>query len=156
VSTSAIIKFTVVVIIAILLALFDHLRKRNVARKKYKLPDEIKNRYKKILVHPEEVKILTNEYYEEEINDEYDKVKSIDALYHPNRNYRQIRKFASVIVYYFNSKGKQYRFRSETIDLSPEELDYELKIHGMLDFYFDEKNLKNHYFDLSFLACKNI
>jgi hypothetical protein len=146
------IKLVFVIIIAVLLLLLDYLRKRNHVRTKYRLPDELKSRYKKTLVIPDDIEILTNEYLEEDIDGGYDKIKAIDALYDPNRNYSQVNKFASVIVYYYSAREKKYRFSSETIDLSPEEIQKKVQKEGMIDIYFDEKNLKHHYFDLSFLT----
>jgi hypothetical protein len=128
------------------------LRKRNHSRKKYRLPDEIKSKYRKISITPGNIEILTNEYFEEDIDVGYDKVKAIDALYDSNRNYSQVQKFASSIVYYYLAMGKKYRFRSETIDLRPDEIEKKLQEKGVIDIYFDEKNLEHHYFDLSFLA----
>lgn len=146
------IKLVFVIILAALFFFIDYLRKRNYSKKKYKLPDELKRRYKKVSVTPGDIEILTNEYVEEDIDGGYDKVKAIDALYDSNRNYSQVNKFASVIVYYYSTMGKKYRFSSETIDLSPEEIENKLQRNGITDIYFDEKNLQHHYFDLSFLA----
>jgi hypothetical protein len=146
------IKSVFVIILAALWFLIDYLRKRNHSKKKYKLPDELKRRYKKISVVPAGIEILTNEYCEEDIEGGDYKIKTIDALYDANRNYSQVNKFASVIVYYYSAMGKKCRFSSETIDLSPEEIQRKLQKNGIIDIYFDEKNLKYHYFDLSFLA----
>jgi len=146
------IKLVFVIILATLFFLIDYLRKRNHSRKKYRLPDELKSRYKKISITRADIEILTNEYLEEDIDGGNYKVKAIDALYDSNRNYSKVNKLASVIVYYYSTMGKKYRFSSETIDLSPEEIEEKLQQRGIIDIYFDEKNLKNHYFDLSFLA----
>jgi hypothetical protein len=146
------IKLVFVIIIAAFLVLIEYLRKRNHSRKKYRLPDELKKRFKKISITPADIEILTNEYFEEDIEEGYDKIKAIDALYDPNRNYSQVNKFASVIVYYYSTMEKKYRFSSQTIDLSPEEIEEKLQRNGIIDIYFNEKNLKHHYFDLSFLV----
>ena len=146
------IKLVFVIIFAGLYFIFDYLRKRNHFRKKYRLPDELKSRYKKISITRADIEILTNEYYEEDIEDGNYKVKAIDALYDPNRNYSQVNKFASVIVYYYANMGKKYRFSSEGIDLSPDKIEKKLQKNEMIDIYFDEKNLENHYFDLTFLV----
>ena len=146
------IKIVFVIIIAVLLFLYEYLRRKNRSRKKYRLPDELKSRYKKISVAPANIEILTNEYLEEDVDSGYDKVKAIDALYDPNRNYVQVKKFASVIVYHYSTMEKKYRFRSETIDLSPDEIHEKIHKIGLIDIYFEEKNLQHHYFDLSFLA----
>ena len=146
------IKLVFVIILAASFLLIDYLRKRNHSRKKYRLPDELKSRYKKISIALADIEILTNEYFEEDIDGGGYEVKAIDALYDPNRNYSQINKFASVIVYYHSAMGKKYRFSSETIDLSPAEIEVKLQGKEMIDIYFDEKNLENHYFDLAFLT----
>ena len=135
-----------------LLLLFEYLRRSNHNRKKYRLPDELKSRYKKISVAPAAIEILANEYVAEDIDGGYDTVKAIDALYDPDRNYVQVKKFASVMVYHCSHMGKKYRFRSETIDLSPDEIRKKIQKIGLINIYFDEKNLQLHYFDLSFLA----
>ena len=146
------IKIVFVIIIAVLLLLFDYVRKRNHSRNKYRLPDELKSRYKKISVAPANIEILTNEYVEEDLESGNNEVKAIDALYDPNRNYVQFKKFASVMVYHYSTMGKKYRFRSETIDVSPDEIKKKIQKTGIIDIYFEEKNLQLHYFDLSFLA----
>ena len=97
--------------------------------------------------------ILVNDYYEEDIEGGHYKVKAIDALYDSNRNYSQVHKFASVIVYNnYLVMGKKYRLRSKTIDLRPDDIKERLRKKGIIDIYYDEKNIENHYFDLSFLA----
>ncbi len=146
------IKLVFVIIIAVLLFLLNYLRRRNHSRKKYRLPDELKSRCKKISVAPYDIEILTNEYYEEDTEEGYDKVKAIDALHDPNRNYAAVKKFASVMLYHYSTMGKKYRFRSETIDLSPDEIREKIQKTGIVDIYFEEKNPQLHYFDLSFLV----
>lgn len=146
------IRLIFVIIIAALLLLGEYLRKRNHSRKKYRLPEQLKRRYKKISAHTGNIEILTNEYFEEDSDGGNYAVSMADALYDPNRNYSKVNKFASVIVYYHTVMGKKYRLRSETIDLSPEEIEKKLQAHAIIDIYYDEKNLSNHYFDLSFLA----
>ena len=146
------IKLVFVVVFAAAFVLIDYLRKRNHSRKKYRLPDELKSRYKKISITRVDIEILTTEYFVEEIDGADYEVRVIDALYDPGRNYSKINKFASVIVFYYSSMGKKYRFRSETIDLGPDEIEKKIREKGIIDIYFDEKNLQHHYFDLSFLA----
>ena len=146
------IKLVFIIIVVVFLLLFDYLRKRHHSRKKFRLPDELKSRYKKISVAPADIEILSNEYVEEDVDGGYDKVKAIDALYDSNRNYAQVNKFASVMVFYYSTRGKKYRFCSETIDESPGEIEKKLQQNGIIDIYFDEKNLQHHYFDLSLFA----
>ena len=71
------IKLVFVVVFAAAFVLIDYLRKRNHSRKKYRLPDELKSRCKKISVTQAGIEILTNEYYEEDTEEGYDKVKAI-------------------------------------------------------------------------------
>ena len=73
------IKLVFIIIVVVFLLLFDYLRKRHHSRKKFRLPDELKSRYKKISVAPADIEILSNEYVEEEVDVGYDKVKAIDA-----------------------------------------------------------------------------
>ena len=133
--------------------LFDYRRKKDFSRRKYKLPNEIKSKYRKISLSTDKMEILANDYYEENIEGGNYRVKTIDALYDSNRNYSEVHKFASVIVYNnYVVMGKKYRLRSETIDSNPNDIGEKLKKKGIIDIYFDEKNIENHYFDLSFLA----
>ena len=133
--------------------LFRFLQKRNFTRKKYRLPDEIKSRYKKISLSTDKMEILTNDYFEEDFEAGNYEVKAIDALYDSNRNYSQVHKFASALVYNnYLVMGKKYRLRSETIDLRPDDIEEKLRKKETIDIYLDEKDIKNHYFDLSFLA----
>lgn len=146
------IRMIFVIIISALLLLISYLRKRQHYRKKYRLPEEFKRRYKKISAHTGNIEIITNEYFGEDTDAGNDAVSMADALYDPGRNYSKVNKFASVIVYYHAVKGKRYRFRSETIDLSPEEIEKKLQGNAVIDIYYDEKDLRNHCLDLSFLA----
>lgn len=146
------IKIIFVIFIAALLFLVDYLRKRNQSRKKYWLPEQIKRRYKKVSAHTGNIEILANEYFEEDSEGGNYAVSMVDALYDPNLNYSKVNKFASVIVYYHTVMGKKYRLRSETIDISPGEIEKKLQANAIIDVYYNEKNPGNHYFDLSFLA----
>jgi len=133
--------------------LFRFLQKRNISTKKYRLPDEIKGRYKKISLPIDNIEILSNDYFEEDIEAGNYEIKAIDALYESNRNYSQVQKFASVLVYHdYLVLGKKYRLRSETIDLRPDDIEEKLRKKEVIDIYLDKKNIKNHYFDLSFLT----
>ena len=147
------IKLVFLIVATGLYFLFRFLQKRNFTRRKYKLPDEIKNRYKKISFLTDKMEILANDYFEEDNDAGHFKIKAIDALYDNERNYTQVHKFASVIVYNdYLVLGKKYRLRSETIDLRPDDIEEKLRKKETIDIYLDEKNIKNHYFDLSFLA----
>ncbi len=133
--------------------LIDHLRSKNFAKKKYKLPEEIKKRFRKISLPANKMQILTNDYYEEDTEGGNSKAKAIDALYDGKRNVSRVHKFASVIVYNdYMVMGKKYRLRSGTIDLAPADIAAKLKAKEMVDVYLDDQHIEDHYFDLSFLA----
>ena len=65
--------------------------------------DRLKQNGEYILITVDNCEIRENNYYKEVVSESSSKVQQIDALYDPNRNYKQQYVEQSAIVYYYTT-----------------------------------------------------
>lgn len=121
-------------------------------KKQYGLSKAITEQYQQLKVAPAQIEIITREYNEEVESRQSARVQALDSLYDNNRNFTTETKYASALVYHFLYKGKNLRLNSETIDMDPGSLKSLVKAQPVIIIYYDNKDINNYYFDLSFLA----
>lgn len=146
------IQFTGFAVLFILYFSIEWYLKKRTNLKKYGVPEEIKRQYVKIEVPSDKMEILTNSYIETQERTGSPSLLIGDALYDNQRNFSEVKKNASVLVYYHNHQGKHVRLNSETIDLGREQLAGMVQAQKTITVYYESDNILNYYFDLSFLS----
>lgn len=76
--------------------------------------DRLKRSGERILLTVDNCEIRENNYHEEVIIESSSRMQAIDALYDPNRNYRQEYIEQSAIVYYYKTGDKKLRMTSQS------------------------------------------
>lgn len=146
------IRLTAILAFISIALLIQSVRAKMAAKAKLALPKKVKADYPFISVNAQQCKVLTNTYSEEE-EKELDRVSVADALYAPNRNVVLTTKFASVILCEnVPVKGSVHRFHSRTIELPEQAIQKKLSENKQVNIYYNPLNLKEHYFELDFLA----
>ena len=84
--------------------------------------DRLKQSGEKIFLDVDNCEIRENNYYEEVINETSSRVQQIDALYEPNRNYRQDYIEQSAIIYYYKVGDKKHRITSQSFPFNAKTL----------------------------------
>lgn len=84
--------------------------------------DRLKQSGEKILLTVDNCEIRENNYYEEVIKESSSRVQQIDALYEPNRNYRQDYIEQSAIIYYYKIGDKKQRMTSQSFSFNAKTL----------------------------------
>ncbi len=74
-----------------------------------------------IILNMSNCEIRENNYYEEAMPSDT-KVEQIDALYNPNRNYRQIHIQQSAIIYYYVTDEKKIKMVSQPFECNAKKL----------------------------------
>lgn len=143
------IGFTIIFLIYFITAAIVNQRRN---KKQYGLSKAITEQYQQLKVAPAQIEIVTREYNEEVESRQSAKVQALDSLYDNNRNFSTETKYASALVYHYSYKGKNVRLNSETIDMDAGSLKSLVKAQPVIIIYYDNKDINNHYFDLSFLA----
>lgn len=80
--------------------------------------DRLKQSGERILLTVDNCEIKENNYYEEVVNESSSRVQQIDALYDPNRNYRQDYIEQSAIIYYYKNGDKKHRMTSQSFSFN--------------------------------------
>jgi len=84
--------------------------------------DRLKQSGERILLTVDNCEIRENNYHEEVINESSSRVQQIDALYDPNRNYRQDYIEQSAIIYYYKTGDKKHRMTSQSFPFNAKTL----------------------------------
>ena len=130
----------------------EYLREKKMKLSKYKLKKSIKLSFEKIEISKKKIAIVTNEFFSEIESNSNISIKTLDSLYNSERNIHYKIKYASAIVCKdCIIRGKTCTFTSNTIELSKDEILGKLVLHDKILIYFNQNNLKEYYFDLSFL-----
>lgn len=118
-------------------------------QKKYKkeLLDRLKQNGERILLTVENCEVRGNNYYEEVLNGSSSQVNQIDALYDPNRNYKQKYIEQSAIVYYYVYGDKKIRMTSESFPCNAETLKGYVKSR-MISIYINRADKSDYAFDM--------
>ncbi len=106
----------------------------------------LKKRGERIVLNPDNCEIKENNYYEEVIP-ENTTARQIDALYDPNRNYRQIHIKQSAIVYYYIKPERKIKMVSRPFDCSGNQLRGELDQKKIM-LYIDPSDPTNYAFEM--------
>ncbi len=109
--------------------------------------DQLKQRGERILLTVDNCEIRENNYYEEVINESGSRVQQIDALYDPNRNYRQNYIKQSAIIYYYKIDDKKYRMTSQSFSFNVKTLTNYVE-NKMLVLYVNPFDKTDYAFDL--------
>ena len=109
--------------------------------------DRLKQKGEKIVLTIDNCEIRANNYYEEVINESSSSIHQIDALYDPNRNYRQRYVEQSAVIYYYKSGDKRYRMTSQAFPFNAGTLTNRVK-NRMLVLYVNRFEKNDYAFDL--------
>lgn len=116
------------------------------------VPDQVKNTYNKITVSSEKLKILTREYYEDELEEEFPSTLTMLDNLVIDTPPGKLLKHVSVLSYEdFFFRGEQKTLNSYPVYMSEPLIKHKLKTHEFIDIYYKEEDLVQSYFDLSFL-----
>ena len=111
------------------------------------LLERLKQNGEKIIMDKDTCEIRENNYYEEEINEDMSRSQAFDALYDPNRNYKQNYIEQSAIIYYYNSGGKKYRMTSQSFPFNAEQLSHYVWERAVI-LYVNRANKAEYAFEL--------
>jgi hypothetical protein len=109
--------------------------------------DRLKQSGNKILLTVDNCEIRENSYYEEVINESSSRVQQIDALYDPNRNYRQDYIEQSAIIFYYTVGDKKKRMTSQSFPFNANTLTNYLE-NKMLVLYVNRFDENDYAFDI--------
>ncbi len=109
--------------------------------------DRLKLSGERILLTVDNCEIRENNYYEEVINESSSSVQQIDALYDPNRNYRQDYIEQSAIIYYYKTGDTKHRMTSQSFSFSAKTLTNYVE-NKMLVLYVNRFDKNDYVFDI--------
>jgi hypothetical protein len=84
--------------------------------------ERIKQNGERILLTVDNCEIRENNYSEEVINESSSRIQQIDALYDPNRNYKQNYIEQSAIIYYYKVEDEKLRMTSQSFSCNAKTL----------------------------------
>ena len=130
---------------------FIYLTKSNRLSKQEKYNKERLERLiqsgERILLTVDNCEIKENNYYEEVINESSSRVQQIDALYDPNKNYRQDYIEQSAIIYYHKIDDKKHRMTSQSFPFNVKTLTNYVE-KKMLVLYINRFDKNDYAFDI--------
>lgn len=130
---------------------FIYLTKSNKLSKQEKYNKERLERLiqsgERILLTVDNCEIKENNYYEEVINESSSRVQQIDALYDPNKNYRQDYIEQSAISYYHKIGDKNHRITSQSFPFNAKTLTNYVE-KKMLVLYINRFDKNDYAFDI--------
>lgn len=142
------IKITFIVLFTLGLLIYQFFSRRKNFN--YSVPKEIKERYKKITVPAEKVRVKSRGYFETEEEGPFPStIKALDAM--SDKREKKVYKEVSVLIYDFTFKGIPKTLNSTPIYMPLASLHRRLKRQKVIDIYFDENDFKSVYYDLGFL-----
>ncbi len=109
--------------------------------------DKLKYKGEKVLLTADNCEIRENNYYEEVVNDRISKSRQIDALYEPNRNYKQKYVEQSAIVYNYIDGDKNIEMVSSVLPFDAMTLGSYIE-KKMVFLYINRFNKKDYIFDI--------
>jgi hypothetical protein len=80
--------------------------------------ERIKQNGERILLSVDNCEIRENNYYEEVISNGSSRIEQIDALYSPNRNYKQNYIEQSAVIYYYKIGNEKHRMTSHSFSFN--------------------------------------
>ena len=110
--------------------------------------DRLKQTGEKILLSLDNCEVRENNYYEDVEPDNSSKIQQIDALYDPNRNYKQNYVEQSAIIYYYTATGKRIRMTSQSFPFNADLLKRHIE-NNKAYLFVNRFNKQDYEFEIS-------
>jgi hypothetical protein len=108
--------------------------------------NRLKQNGERVLLTADNCEVKENNYYKESVNESFSKIQQIDALYDPNRNYKQNYIEQSVIVYSYTNGDKKIKMQSQSYPFDAKTLASYIE-NKMIFLYVNRFDKKDYIFD---------